>query len=105
MNRLLYPPVEDRGNTQHARASTGLWYVHPSHGLGLIRAFEDLLFNLRPMLSQMVAQLRGLHPIDSRSPLIALHRLQGRKQIASFEHLLDEVWFSGNGRGFTSRKV
>jgi hypothetical protein len=105
MNRLLDQTINDRRNPQHARAPTGLGYVHSPHWLGLIYPVEDLLFQSCPVLQQVIAQLAHFPVIHSGGTSVGDHGLHGPEHVPSLEHSFDEVWFSGAGLLLASRKV
>ena len=97
--------VKDRRDAQHARASSGLGDIHAPNGSWLISPVEDLLFDLRPALSQVAPQLPHLQAVDPGGPLIGFHGLQRLEQVASLEHSFDEVFWFGSGLILAARKV
>src|SRR5690348_3336984 len=105
MNRLLDETVQDRRDTQHARASSGFGYVHSPDGSWLISPLEDLLFNPYPVFPQVLTQLLHLHAVDSGGTSVGFYGLQGLEQVASLEHSFDEVWLFGAGLFLAARKV
>ena len=90
--RLLNQSIYHRRDAQHSHPlATRLWYLYLQHRLRLILACQQFLFDSRPVLAQVWAQLRHGHLIDSRCAAVPLHPLERRPHVLSFDHCFHQL--------------
>lgn len=84
-HRLLDEAVEHRRDAERPQAARCLRYLHPSHRLRFVGAFQQLGPDREPMLLQVGRQIADGHPVDTSRSFVALHLRQRCLQILTLE--------------------
>ncbi|MNC15113.1 hypothetical protein D3C75_629150 [compost metagenome] len=83
-HRLLDKAIDYRRDTQQAFAAAGFRDAHSSHRGWAVTAGQQLRFQFRPVVFQVVRQLACAHAVTSRRTFIGFHSFQGLLEIDGF---------------------
>src|SRR6185295_15783489 len=88
---LLDQPIDHGGNAQRTHSTPSLRDLPPQHRLRSVLPREQLLAQALSLPLPETPQLLPGHPIDSSTTLVLLHSTQRRLQVATLDHLLQQV--------------
>ena len=90
-NGLLDPPIDHGRDAQLPPPAPSLRYFPPQHRSRSVAPRKQLLAKRLPLLLQPRPQLLPDHPIHSGAALVLLHSTQRQLQVATLDHLLQQV--------------
>lgn len=77
-DRLLNQPVRDGRYPQQTGSAFGFGYLYAAYRCRSIAPFEQLLFDLRPLLLEQDGRLTNAQAIDARGSLVRFTRDHAR---------------------------